>query len=437
MLIASRHARRTNDMDSDFIEDQLQQAADLLDAGKPAEALRCLEAIQDELLESEERIECASLSGWALSGLGRADEAVALLQPLLEQFPESSRLFGTLGVVLSDAERLEEACDVLEKAIELDHTDGVLLANLGYVHEKLHDCVAATKLYDRSLQNGADVGWVLRRLATVQCDMDEHAAARASLRRYLSLCPEDSAEWISLAIVYSELGEYDDSFECYRRAESLGADDVSLHFNWGLTAERAGRVEDARARLRRLTAVASDSPQVAVLRGFILEHEGDLEAAFASHLEAIVRAGGEHIEERVYAYETAMDFCAEHKMRDEAEALFRRAYADDACSVELCEAHRELTGESLDRAYWFSLMMDKRGRRRGPRSKTRSTARRFQVVARDRDHAIAMVHEFVQRMGDTKVSVSEFVNEEPMEDTFTGIYEVEPRLKRRTHDKSP
>ena len=425
-------------MDSDSNETRLERAAELLDAGKPAAALRCLEGVQDGIFEASEQIECASLSAWALSELDRADEAIELLQPLLEQHPDSSRLHGTMGMVLSAADRLDDACDMLETAVSLDQTDGVLLANLGYVHEQLHDGAAASRLYDRSLQNGADVDWVLRRLATVQSDMDDHAAARGTLRRYLSLFPEDSAEWISLAIAHSELGEFDESLECYQRAESLGADEVSLNFNWGLTAERAGQMETAHERLRRLERIAADSPQTSGLRGFILEHEGDLPSAYECHFGAIDLAVGDYAEELVYTYETAMDFCAEHKMHGEAEELLPRAYRADACSVDFCQAYRELTGEALERAYWLSVMIRIKGSLREAgecdtgRSEDRSGAERnFQVIARDRDHAAALLTEFTTRVGETEAALSEFVGEESMEDTHSGIYEVEPRRRRR------
>ena len=66
------------------------------------------------------------------------------------------------------------------------------------------------------------------------------------------------------------------------------------------------------------------------------------------------------------------------------------------------------------------------------RSEGRSGAERnFQVVARDRDHAAALLTEFTTRVGETWAALSEFVGEESMEDTHSGIYEVEPRRRRR------
>ncbi len=455
-----------DDMDSEFIESQLQQAGDLLDQGKAAEALAHLENVDSQFADDELRIEHAALTAWALSELDRSAEAADLLRPLLEEHPDSARLLGTYGIVLSGLNRLEEACEALERAAVADSEDGAILANLGYVHERFKEFAAAARYYEKALNLGADVVWVLRRLAAVQRDMDDLAAARGTLRRYLSLAPEDAAEWISLAIIHSELEDYDASIQCYQRAESLDADARSLHYNWGLTAQRAGRMDEASKHLDELTRIAPDSPQCSILRAFMLEQEGHLEAAYRAHLEALDRVTDEDPDEVAYAYETAMDFCADHKLRDEAEKLIDRAYAANACSVDLCEAYREVAGERLDKGYWFSVIVEADYRSTNGKgvnghggngavkngdgaSTTLDTApakpsapidggrpantsgptrfiRNYQVVAKDHDHAIGMLADFLKRMGESHASVSEFIDEESIEDVFSGIYEVEP-----------
>src|SRR5512143_978098 len=88
-------------------------------------------------------LEWASLRAWALSEMGRDEEALETLDPLLEEFPKSARLLGTLGVVLSNTDDLEDARDALEEAVELSPDDEVALANLALVYEKLRDYKAA------------------------------------------------------------------------------------------------------------------------------------------------------------------------------------------------------------------------------------------------------------------------------------------------------
>ena len=141
-------------MQPEDIETLLDRANRLLEAGKPDESLRCLDELDVYALETDDRIEWASLRAWALSEMGRDEEALDTLDPLLEEFPKSARLLGTLGVVLSNTDDLEDARDALEEAIDLNPDDEVSLANLGLVCEKLRDYERALELFDRALEPG-------------------------------------------------------------------------------------------------------------------------------------------------------------------------------------------------------------------------------------------------------------------------------------------
>src|SRR5690606_28954003 len=117
-------------MSSNDVQRILSEASLLLEAGKPAETLNCSRRIA-RLSDDEFRIECGALRAWALSELGHVDQALSTLRPLMQAYPMSARLHGTLGVVLSNDGNLEQACDALEQAVALDDDDPTALANLG------------------------------------------------------------------------------------------------------------------------------------------------------------------------------------------------------------------------------------------------------------------------------------------------------------------
>jgi hypothetical protein len=135
-----------------------------------------------------------------------------------------------------------------------------------------------------------------------------------------------------------------------------------------------------------------------------------------------------------YAYEMAMDFFARRKMRARCERLLKEAYRSNACTVELCEAYRELTGGYVKQAYWFNLVVEADYRpglcevyehgAKGGQAYNRFQ-RSYQVIARDRDDATTQVLAFAARMDETGLVVCEFAREEPLENVYTGIYEVE------------
>ena len=196
-------------MDIDNIQDLLDRAGELLQAGRPVESLRCLETLNGNLVDADDRVEFVSLKAWALSEIGQADEALDMLEAELDEHPRSPRLYGALGIVLSNEGDLNEACDALERAVVLDPHDEAAVANLGLAYEKLREYARALELYNRAIDLGGEIDWLLQRTASVLVEMGELATARTTLRRYLSLAPDDAEHWITLGILHSDDAEHD------------------------------------------------------------------------------------------------------------------------------------------------------------------------------------------------------------------------------------
>ncbi|MGE0479061.1 MAG: tetratricopeptide repeat protein [Phycisphaerae bacterium] len=422
-------------MGHDNIATILTRANALLEEGKPAETLRCLDQLgEDALVERDERVEYATLRAWALSEMGRAQEALDALDPLLQEFPACAKLHGTRGVVLSNADRLDAARAALERAVALDADDDVGVANLALVYEKLRDYHAAVRHYERAMNLGADLDWALNRAAAALSAAGRTDEARIVLKRYLSLVPDDAEQWVALAILFSDDDEHHEAFACYRAAERIDAELVTLRLNWGVTAVRAGRLKLARRQLRQLQKLAPGSARTCLLRGFILEEEGKLSAAEVCYEDALRCVRGNDFGELAYVLEMAMDFYCRQRRIQQCEALFSRAYALGACTVELCEAYREALGERVAHGYWFSLLVETDHQPRAvahldPNTghadrPSRRALRSFQVVAVDHDEALGLVLRLAKRLGETGVRVREFLREEPIQDAFVGVYEI-------------
>ena len=229
-------------MEPENIDALLERANRLLEKGRPADSLRCLDELRPDALDADDRIELVSLRAWALSDLGRNEEALDALDTLLDEFPKSPRLLGALGMVLSNNDELEDARDALEEAIAISPTDEVSRANLALVYEKLRDFGRALELYEQALNLGADVDWILQREAAALSECGRFADAKQTLKRYLSLVPDDATQWITLGILCSDDEEYDEAFRCYEQAERLDPQAPALRLNWGVSAVRARRL---------------------------------------------------------------------------------------------------------------------------------------------------------------------------------------------------
>jgi tetratricopeptide (TPR) repeat protein len=421
-------------MNSDDIANILDRANDLLEAGKPAETLRCLAQIAHALLEEDDRIEAATLRAWALSEMGRHDAALTALDELMDEYPDAGRLHAARGVVLSNADDLDEARAELEHAYMLDPEDGVTVANLALVYEKLRNYDEALALYDRALERGADIDWTLQRRAAVQAELGDTTGAKQSLRRYLSLVPEDAVQWVALGVLYSDDDEYDPAFQCYEEAAKLEPESPWLRLNWGIAAVRAGRRDMALAQCEVLRRTATETSWRWLLEAFIFEEDENAAGATAAYERALAVCDALDPEDLSYTIEMAIDYYGRLGQRDRCEELLRRAYAANACAVELCEAYREISGTEIDEATWFSLVLEADYRAgldevstngAGEGATARRYLRNFQVIARDRDEATALVTSLAERMGESHARVREFINDEPVTDTFTGLYEIE------------
>jgi tetratricopeptide (TPR) repeat protein len=422
-------------MSSNEIHRVLSEASYLLEAGRPAETLNCLRRIP-VLADDEFRIERGSLRAWALADLGHVDQALRTLEPLLEAHPLSARLHGTLGVVLSSDGNLERASEALEQAVALDADDPTTLANLALVHERLREFETALELYDQAIDAGADIDWLLERKATVHAELGQYAEAKSTLRRYLSIEPDDARKLIFLATLHGDEQEYDEAFSCFARAERAAPNSSSLRLNWGILAAQAGRFSVAERQLRLLRHIEPRSARVALLEAVVHDHRGEIARASECYDLAVNCAEAGDVCLFEDTLEMAIDFFARNGFSARCERIFGAAYGGNACTIELCESYRCAVGDRVEHATWYSLLIEaayRPGLREIPDRDTTGAkqeltryARNVQVVARNRDEAIAIVTALLRRMGEQRVLVTEFVSEEPLDGAHIGVYEIEP-----------
>jgi hypothetical protein len=155
-----------------------------------------------------------------------------------------------------------------------------------------------------------------------------------------------------------------------------------------------------------------------LLRAFISEEEGEHPTRAAEVYDRVLKRPPVRADraELTYALEMAMDFFARHKRRKRCDAdCIRRAYDANACTVELCEAYREASGQYVDDAFWFSVIVEADYRpgllevhedSDNPSGPYTRFARDYQVVARNNDEAISLVMDFARQMGEHRTRSS-------------------------------
>ena len=110
-------------MDRGAIQALLAHAGELIDAGRSAEALARLRRVDVGALDEELKIECECLTALATADMDQPETALDRLRELTEEYPNSPRIIGALGLVLSRIGYWDEAADTLEQAVELVERD--------------------------------------------------------------------------------------------------------------------------------------------------------------------------------------------------------------------------------------------------------------------------------------------------------------------------
>ncbi|MCH9647939.1 MAG: tetratricopeptide repeat protein [Deltaproteobacteria bacterium] len=239
--------------------------------GRPEEALRLLE----ELAPGE--VSSTAKRAQILFGMGRDEEARALLEPLWGQGDESSAL--AAAAVYQQLERYEEAAEVLREYISRRGEAPRVLFLLGAASERSGNHSEAERSFRRLLELTPESPDALNYLGYMWADQGENLVeALDFIQRAVSADPDNGAYVDSLGWVFHQLGRHEEALVQLERASSLVPEDGTILEHLGdvyLSLGRRGEakqayeralllsdanVEQIRAKLKPLAEVATNAP---------------------------------------------------------------------------------------------------------------------------------------------------------------------------------
>lgn len=228
----------------------------------------------EELMAREpQNVDAALLLAWVYDGLGRRDEAIDMLGPLVDKNPSDARLLGVyagqcmlrageLGAGFRALRLARKGRDLMERAVALDP------GNVAY----------REGLVDFYRQAPAIAGGGL-------------ALARAHADALARLDPVRGAAWQASILV--EEKKFPEALAACDAALAARPDDYAALFNFGRTVAESGlRLDEGERALRSLLGRAPRPGEpshagVWFRLGLIAERRGDREAALAAHREAL------------------------------------------------------------------------------------------------------------------------------------------------------
>jgi protein O-GlcNAc transferase len=245
--------------------------------GRPAEALRLGESAARLRADAPEAL---AVCAFALSALGRRDEALAKYDRLVELRPRDADCHFNRGLLLSQTGRNEAALESYDRALAIRPDHGPALFNRANTLAQSNRFEEACRTYEKLLQLVPNHVAALGSYADALCLVGRHEEAVAPYRRALALKPDHIPVLNNYGNLLIELRRTDEALACFDRALSLAPNDPELLFNRGNVLTTLERAEEALASFDRALAVAPD-------RADTLNNRANVLLSLNRHEEAI------------------------------------------------------------------------------------------------------------------------------------------------------
>ncbi|HVS64564.1 MAG TPA: tetratricopeptide repeat protein [Thermoanaerobaculia bacterium] len=220
--------------------------------------------------------------GQILLTLGRAAEALSVLDEALALSDDDPHLHTNRGLALAQLGRPEEALAAFDAALRLRRDDPQTWGNRGAALIAAGEADRARESFERALELAEEdePAWLVN-LALAQDRTGDPELARTTLERAVALDPFHAPGHVALAGLLVRSGELDAASRHLDEAARLRPGSVDLERNRATLAVAAGDLLRALEHLDRALALAPRDPAALYLRGLTRAQLGELEAARA------------------------------------------------------------------------------------------------------------------------------------------------------------
>jgi tetratricopeptide (TPR) repeat protein len=190
----------------------------LIMLGRAAEALTLLEKAARGSHDPELEMEVAV----ALRLNGRIDHAIASLKRAIKRTPPFPGAFYEFGLVLASQQRFDEAIDVFKRGVEIAPMMADMAAQLGNIYYAVNDRKSAADFFRRALAINPAHFAAAEGLALALMNDHQFADAAELFRRLLTAQPDNENARISLGNCLLNLGDTDGAYSCLRAVSARG-----------------------------------------------------------------------------------------------------------------------------------------------------------------------------------------------------------------------
>lgn len=217
--------------------------------------------------------------GNALIGLERFGEAMAAYEAAIALHPEADHApaYVNLGVYLESLKRDDEAAEVYRKAIALDPTLPEAWGNLGIARLRTGRSEEALEALDRAVELRPDYADAWTNRGTALQALRRLDEALDSFDRALALQPDMAEVWSGRSLALHDMGRMDESDTASARAVSLDPMGASAWNNRGMALQALGRIDEARASFDKAISLKDEFPDALWNKALLLLALGEYE----------------------------------------------------------------------------------------------------------------------------------------------------------------
>ena len=279
-ILSSTAVLLSNERIPDLALIYLQQALRLQTGTARDNALLLIAGLYRDLRQSEaalsawQAIPAQSPHAWAaalqmageLHGLGRRDDALALLDDLAQQRPERFEPLLRKGNILRLEKRFSAAATTYSRALtrveKLERRHWRLLYYRGIAYERMKDWDKAEQDFLQALELSPDQPFVLNYLAYSWLEQTRNLQqAEEMLLKAVELRPQDGFIVDSLGWAYYRLGQFDQAVTYLEQAAELHPEEATINDHLGDAYWRTGRRHEARFQWRRALSFGPEDGQ--------------------------------------------------------------------------------------------------------------------------------------------------------------------------------
>lgn len=178
--------------------------------------------------------------------LALKEEALAVAQSLVEQYPGSADAWCVLGLVASRSGNRSGAVRCWQRALHLAPQFSLAWHCLGRDALQRAEYSLAVERLRKALELEPDVPAVLLALADALSHLEQPQEALEVCQRHVALVPQSVEGWYRQGQIYLQLGQYAKAKQCHARALELDPECKLAMHGLALACERLGQAEEAR-----------------------------------------------------------------------------------------------------------------------------------------------------------------------------------------------